>query len=69
MNQFGGNFYFDNAMENRLVKRMDQFDKRLDGQGAGMGGYVASGLHQLRLEIYNDRLNDQLSAKGKRFEV
>lgn len=35
MNQFGGNFYFNNAIENRLVKRMDQFDKRLDGQGAG----------------------------------
>ena len=61
MNQFGGKFYFDNAMENRLVKRMDdqeaKFDKRLDGQEATLKEYVATGIHQLRLEIHN--LNDR----------
>ena len=55
---------FDKKLDDQAAK----FDKRLDDQDGRLKEHT-TGLHQLRLEIHNDRLNHQLSAMDKRVGV
>jgi hypothetical protein len=69
MYQFGAKFYFDTAMETRLGKKIDdqgtKFDKKLADQEARLKEHMRAEFNQLRLEIRNDRLQDQLNFNGK----
>ena len=62
MYQFGAMFYFDTAMEARLG---DKVEKMVNDQEGRLKGYIKAELNQLRLEIRNDRLQDQLNGKDR----
>ncbi|KAA8912915.1 hypothetical protein FN846DRAFT_903270 [Sphaerosporella brunnea] len=50
---FGANYYFDTTME------------AIDDQEGRLKGHMKAELNQLRLEIRNDRLQDQLNGKDR----
>ncbi|PWW78969.1 hypothetical protein C7212DRAFT_309489, partial [Tuber magnatum] len=61
---FGAKFAYDASTEMRMAKKFDmheaKFEKKLEDQERRLIGHISTELTKLRLEIRNDRMQDEL---------